>query len=157
MTSYPAAWTRPAWPIFPAGSLATSYRWLDLDGEGISGVLANRAVHGCTNHNLGEGRFGETETIAEHSKAGSSARTACPSDGCRRRRQPGSGGSVAASPGFYGRTFDAGWEGFRPFRSMPNLNWNDANLRFVDLTGDGIADVLITEDDALQVASLSAA
>jgi hypothetical protein len=54
------------------------------------------------------------------------------------------------SPGFHGRTFDAGWEGFRAFRNFPVLDWNDPNLRFVDLTGDGIADILITEDDAFK-------
>ena len=29
---------------------------------------------------------------------------------------------------------------------MPSVDWNDPNLRFVDLTGDGHADVLVTED-----------
>ena len=28
------------------------------------------------------------------------------------------------------------------------LNWSDANLRFVDVTGDGVPDILIAEDDA---------
>ena len=55
---------------------------------------------------------------------------------------------AAASPGYYERTRDAGWAGFRAFNRSPNLNWADAKLRFMDLTGDGIADVLITEDDA---------
>lgn len=32
---------------------------------------------------------------------------------------------------------------------MPSVDWNDPNLRFVDLTGDGHADVLVTEDQAL--------
>ena len=36
-----------------------------------------------------------------------------------------------------------------PFQSLPNLDWDDPNVRFVDLTGDGRADVLITEHDAL--------
>jgi len=49
-------------------------------------------------------------------------------------------------PGFYERTQDGSWEVFRTFTSLPNLDWNDANLRFVDLTGDGHADILITED-----------
>src|SRR5207248_10335085 len=38
---------------------------------------------------------------------------------------------------------------FRPFRSLPSLAWRDANLRFVDLTGDGHADILITQSEAL--------
>jgi hypothetical protein len=38
-----------------------------------------------------------------------------------------------------------GWEKFQSFRSLPNLNLGDPNLRFVDLNGDGHADVLVTE------------
>ena len=37
---------------------------------------------------------------------------------------------------------------FRAFRSHSNLAWNDPNLKFIDLTGDGHADVLITEEQA---------
>ena len=37
---------------------------------------------------------------------------------------------------------------FVPFESVPNLPWNDPNLKFLDLTGDGHADILITENDA---------
>src|SRR5262249_8441973 len=51
--------------------------------------------------------------------------------------------------GFFERTEDERWETFIPFESMPNIRWNDPNLRFVDLTGDGHADVLITENNAL--------
>ena len=40
-------------------------------------------------------------------------------------------------------------ERFTTFGSLPNLDWQDPNLRFVDLTGDGHADVLLTEGDAL--------
>ena len=37
---------------------------------------------------------------------------------------------------------------FKAFRSLPNVDWNDPNLRFLDLTGDGLPDLLITEDHA---------
>ena len=30
---------------------------------------------------------------------------------------------------------------------MPNIAWQDPNLKFIDLTGDGHADVLISEDN----------
>ena len=43
---------------------------------------------------------------------------------------------------------DATGDPFRPFRSWPNITWDDPNLRLVDLDGDGLADVLITSDDA---------
>ena len=51
--------------------------------------------------------------------------------------------------GFYERTEDERWRDFVAFESMPDLAWDDPNLRFVDLTGDGHADILITDDSAL--------
>ena len=44
---------------------------------------------------------------------------------------------------------DEGWRPFRSFASRLNCEMRDPNLKFVDLDGDGHADVLITEDDAL--------
>ena len=132
----------------PGGVDGQTYRWLDLDGEGIAGVLADQDGAWLYKHNLGEARFGATETVKER-----------PALAERRDRLThlmdvaGDGNLDLVdlsplSPGFHGRTLDAGWQGFRAFRSLPVLNWNDPNLRFVDLTGDGIADILITEDDA---------
>jgi RHS repeat-associated protein len=51
--------------------------------------------------------------------------------------------------GFFERTYEQDWEGFKPLPSLPNLDWTDPDLRFVDLTGDGHADILITEHEAL--------
>ncbi len=48
--------------------------------------------------------------------------------------------------GFYERTNEGGWSNFEPFDSLPNLNWRDPNLKFIDLTGDGHSDILISED-----------
>ena len=48
--------------------------------------------------------------------------------------------------GFYRRHSDGGWGQFTPFRSLPNINTKDPNLRFLDITGDGFPDILISED-----------
>ncbi len=132
----------------PGGVDGGTYRWADLDGEGIAGIFTEQSGAWLYKHNLGHGRFGAMETVRTQ-----------PAVAQGRARQhhlmdvAGDGNMdlvdfVGSAPGFYGRTLDAGWEGFRPFLDCPVLDWNNANLRFVDLTGDGIADMLITEDDA---------
>lgn len=52
------------------------------------------------------------------------------------------------SPGFYERTLQDGWVAHTPFKSLPTLNRANPHLRFIDLTGDGHADVLIRKNDA---------
>ncbi len=52
-------------------------------------------------------------------------------------------------PGVYEHDLAEGWLSFHPFASRLNRDTRDPNLRFVDLDGDGRADVLITEDDTL--------
>ena len=44
--------------------------------------------------------------------------------------------------GFYERDSDSNqWKNFVPLRSKPNINWNDPNLKFIDLTGDGNGEI----------------
>jgi RHS repeat-associated protein len=132
----------------PSGIDGETYRWVDLDGEGIAGVLTEQASAWFYKPNLGKGRFGAVETIA------SQPSLAALNSGRQHLMDVAGSGKldlVELSPsiaGFYERTSDAGWAGFRAFHSLPVRDWNDPNLRFVDLTGDGIADVLVTEDDA---------
>ena len=42
----------------PAGVDGSRYRWVDLDGEGLSGVLTEQAGAWFYKPNLGDGRFG---------------------------------------------------------------------------------------------------
>ena len=131
----------------PVGVDGTDYQWVDLDGEGLSGILARQGGAWYYKHNLGGGRFAPPQML-----------TTQPATAGRESRQQlldlaGDGHLDLAElggpmPGFYRRTEAGGWQPFRPFQSCPNISWDDPDLRMVDLDGDGLADVLITGDDA---------
>jgi len=131
----------------PGGIDGDNYRWLDLNGEGISGVLTEQDKSWFYKPNLGDGRFGTMETVMTRPSL------AALGTGRQQFMDLAGDGNLdlvdlsPPTPGFYERTREEGWAGFRPFHSLPVQDWSDPNLRFVDLTGDGIADVLITEDD----------
>lgn len=131
----------------PAAVGTTEYRFVDLDGEGIPGILAEQDDTWFYKPNRGEGRFGGVSVVSlqpstANLSAGQQQLMDLAGDGTLDLVEFGPAG------GYYERTDDAKWKGFRPFRSLPVEDWANPNLRFVDLTGDGIADVLVTEDDA---------
>jgi RHS repeat-associated protein len=135
----------------PQGIDGENYRWLDLDGVGISGVLSEQGTGWYYKRNLGQGRFAATELVAKKPSLGALA------SGTQQLLDIVGDGNLdlvefeTGQAGFYERTTQgAGWEPFRAFRSMPVVEWDDPNLKFVDVTGDGIADVLITEDTAFR-------
>ena len=131
----------------PAGIDGTAYQWVDLDGEGLSGILARQGGAWYYKHNLGGGRFAPPQMLAtQPAMAGRGAQQQLldlAGDGHLDVAELG-----GPMPGFYRRTEAGGWQPFRPFLSSPNISWDDPDLRMVDLDGDGLADVLITGDDA---------
>lgn len=131
----------------PAGLDGSAYRWVDLDGEGLSGILTEQADAWFYKPNLGGGRFGPIETVAAKPSLAALA------SGRQQLLDLAGDGQLdlvalaEPTPGFYERTSDEDWAPFRPFRQLPDVSWDDPNLRFVDLDGDGHADVLITEQN----------
>ena len=131
----------------PVGVTGPGYQLVDLEGEGLSGVLSEQGGSWFYKPNLGEARFGPTTMVAR--KPSSAALNAgrqqlMDLDGDGRLELVDFGGPT---PGLQERTDDEGWTRFVPFESLPNLDWKDANLRFIDISGDGRADALVTEDE----------
>ena len=125
------------------------FRLVDLDGEGIAGILAVQAQAWFYKPNLGDGRFGATERVrTQPTLSDTDARQWLLTDVAGDGQLDLVDLSPAAA-GFQERTAERGWAGFRAFRNMPATDFASPNLRFVDLTGDGVADILITEADTL--------
>jgi len=133
----------------PAGLDDGAYHWVDLNGEGLSGVLTEQADAWFYKPNLGEARFGPLQRLASRpslSKLGG---------GRQRLLDLAGDGQVelaqfdAQPAGFFERTTDDGWENFVPFAELPNVDWSSPNLQLIDLTGDGHADLLLTDDDVV--------
>ncbi len=130
----------------PVGLDNRQYQWIDLDGEGISGVLTEQSNQWFYKRNLGNGTFAPLELLTTPSTA------SLYSDQQQFMDLAGNGSLdrvmlSKAATGFYERDKEKGWCNFKPFSSIPNVNWQDPNLRLIDLNGDGHADILITEDE----------
>ena len=130
------------------GTLGTSFRLVDLDGEGLPGILRAENGHWSYRRNLGGGAFGAA-TVLPSLPAGASLARQQLSDLSGSGRKALVDYSPAA-PGFHDREEDGDWATWRPFRRLPNISWDDPNLRFVDLTGDGRPDLLFTEEDVFR-------
>jgi RHS repeat-associated protein len=119
---------------------------VDLFGDGLPDILHTGPNGFRYWRNLGNGLLDRPRTLAQM-PAGISL------------DQPGvgfgdmSGNGIAdllvnagPLPGFFETTTDGAWKRFTPYESFPGFAPQNSNVRMVDLTGDGRADALLTED-----------
>jgi hypothetical protein len=129
----------------PAG-LSAGYSLVDLDGEGLAGILTDQAGGWYYQRNLGSARFAPATLVVPTpvpARLTGAGQQLLDLDGDGRRSLV----SVRPElPGFFDRTDDDGWARFVAFAQLPRLDWENPNLRFVDLDGDGRADVLIADE-----------
>ncbi len=142
----------------PVGLDGTTYQWIDLHGEGITGILTEQAGAWFYKRNLSplpvrdngtesiKARFGAVELVAAKPNlalgGGQAQFMDLAGDG-----QPDLVVLDDPMPGLYEHDGEEGWQPFRPFTSRLNRDTRDPNLKFIDLDGDGHADVLITEQE----------
>lgn len=143
----------------PMGLDNAVYQWTDLHGEGVPGILTEQANSWFYKRNLSpintnsengsvrtRVKFAPLELVTN--KPNTTLASGAQFMDLAGDGQPDLVFLSDPVPGLYEHDGDDGWQPFCPFTSRLNRNIRDPNLKFVDLDGNGHADILITEDNA---------
>jgi RHS repeat-associated protein len=133
----------------PSGVDDQSYRWVDLDGEGLSGVLSQRDGAWYYKRNLGDGRLGAVECLPLRPSTDDGRSAALVDLAADGRRSLVLHGAVLN--GYQERDgVGGGWLPFTPFASVAAVALADTAARQTDLTGDGLTDILIPDGEVIR-------
>lgn len=135
----------------PAGIYEPGYQWVDLYSEGLNGILTEQAGGLFYKQNLGQGNFSNAKLVSPRpsfSGIGSEFQLQeLEADGTKYLSS-----YDGLNKGFFKINDDEDptsirWQPFQFFEQLPNIDFNDANTKLLDLNGDGKAEILITEDN----------
>jgi RHS repeat-associated protein len=131
----------------PAGVQDPIYQWVDLDGEGLPGVLSQQDTALFYKRNNGGGKLAPARVLTRQpaiTNLAAGGQQILDVDGDGRKELVVIGPPAS---GYHERTEDDGWGPFHVFAAQALVNFQDPNLRFIDLSGDGHEDILIAHDD----------
>ena len=131
----------------PSG-LSGNYRFLDLDGEALSGVLTEQAGNWYYRRNQGGGHFDPPEAMQRPSGWTSLDQggqiTTIENNGVPYLANYG---GVA---GYAERLPDEqSWDDFVAFKNKPNVDLQDPKIRWLDLNGDGKPEICLFYDEVI--------
>jgi RHS repeat-associated protein len=126
----------------PVGIDGATYRLEDLDGEGVPGVLTEQGGQLWFKRGNGDGGFGPMFAVKQVPSSASLQA------GAQLLDLGGDGVKdlvvfTRPTPGYYERTSTEGWEPFRAFNTVPNVDMNEPGLQLIDISGDGFPDILV--------------
>ncbi|WSG73676.1 toxin TcdB middle/N-terminal domain-containing protein [Rhizobium beringeri] len=143
-----------ALPTLRAALDRPRYTWIDLDAEGAPGAMFQSAGGAWLfSRNRGGGRFTGPQPV-EYQPSLASALGATATTAPVTLLDLGGNGLLdivefgRPGAGFRERASDYTWDRFVPFTHSPALNPNDPNVRFLDLDGDGLSDLIWSEHGA---------
>ena len=145
----------------PSGLADPRYRWVDLNGDGSAGLLTEQggAWHYKPNWSAANQRddgdgprtwpcFGPMQLVPSRPSLAALA------GGRQQLVSLSADGRLdlvqydGNAPGYFERTEDGKWQPFMPFDALPHIDWHSPDLRFIDLTGDGLPDLMIGDRGA---------
>ncbi|MEL7163197.1 MAG: VCBS repeat-containing protein, partial [Bacteroidota bacterium] len=117
--------------------------FLDLYGDGMNGILHRQNGLLYYRENQGEGRFSPPLALTEQPVGTFFQLTEIEGNGRKNATDLRS-----EAPGYHTWLAKDHLDSFRYFPHAPRLNPTDDAIRFIDLTGDGRPDILLTENAA---------
>ncbi|MCB9283907.1 MAG: insecticidal toxin complex protein [Lewinellaceae bacterium] len=136
----------------PVG-LTNNYQWVDLHGEGISGLLTEQGEGWFYKNNYGDVDDDGQVKFASAKKVAPKPSFNGLSTGVLSLQDLEANGlkqMVVSSPdvrGYFELGEEENWKPFQAFAEVLNINLRDPNIRLIDVTGDGQPDIVMSEEN----------
>ncbi len=131
----------------PVGIDNKNYQWIDLYYEGLNGILTEQNNAWYYKSNLGDGEFSENAVITNIPSPSGISSGFMQLQEIEANSQKFLVSNQFGMNGYFEFSEDNEWLPFEPFDNFPNVDLRDPNLKFMDLNGDGLADILISEEN----------